>query len=71
MDVLIWVGTALTLGGIAGLVACIVATARARRAGHDDATLRAKLKRIVAYNLGALMLSALGLMCVIAGVMLG
>lgn len=70
MDVLIWVGTALTLGGIAGLVGCIVATARARRAGLEDAALRARLKRIVAYNLGALMLSALGLMCVTAGVML-
>ena len=71
MDILIWIGALVALAGLGGLVACIVMVARARASGLDDAALRARLKRAVTLNFGALMVSALGLMMVVAGVMLG
>jgi hypothetical protein len=71
MGTLIWIGAAISLAGLGGIVACIVRTVRARRAGLDDDTLRAVLKRIVTLNLVALLVSALGLMCVMLGITLG
>lgn len=70
MDILIWIGAAISLLGLAGLIGCIVMAARAKAAGLSDAELRKQLKRVVAWNMGALMVSAIGLMCVIAGIML-
>ncbi len=71
MEWLVWTGTAVTLTGVALLAWCIVRVARARRAGLDDAALKARLQSIVALNLGALAVSAIGLMLVIAGLFLG
>ncbi len=70
-DGLIWGGAALTLAGVAALVWCIVAVARARRAGLDDAALRARMRPVLAVNMGALALSMIGLLLVIAGIALG
>lgn len=70
METLLWIGTAITLVGLAGIVWCGVAAARARAAGLEDAALRARLERLVPINLGALAISAIGLMCVILGVVL-
>ena len=70
MEWLIWIGTAVTMAGLAGLIWCIIGVAKAKRAGLPDAELRARLQRAVALNLGALFLSALGLMMVIVGVFL-
>lgn len=71
MEVLIWIGAAISLVGLAGLIACIILATRAKRAGLNDADLRAKLKSVVALNLGALLVSTLGLMCVVVGILLG
>jgi hypothetical protein len=71
MQGLIWGGAALTLVGLAGLVYCIVRAARAKRAGLDDAAMRAELQRVVTINLAAVGLSALGLAAVVAGILLG
>ncbi|MGS4947006.1 hypothetical protein ACVDG3_16140 [Meridianimarinicoccus sp. RP-17] len=71
MGILIWIGAAISLAGLGGIVACIVRTVRARCAGLDDDALRAVLKRIVTLNLLALLVSALGLMCVMLGITLG
>ncbi|NCO87065.1 MAG: hypothetical protein GW886_10605 [Rhodobacterales bacterium] len=71
MDILIWIGAAITLAGFVGIVASIVMVTRARRAGLDDATLRARLQRVLPLNLGALFLSVIGLFVVVAGIMLG
>ncbi|MCL4188914.1 MAG: hypothetical protein KJZ85_15015 [Rhodobacteraceae bacterium] len=71
MGHLVWAGAAVTLAGVGVLVWCILAVARARRAGLDEAGLRARLQRLVAVNLAALLLSAVGLMLVVAGVLLG
>ncbi|MDO5371537.1 hypothetical protein [Paracoccus sp. (in: a-proteobacteria)] len=69
-DILIWCGAALTTAGLAGIVWCIVAVARAKRMGRDDAAMRATMHRVVAVNMGALAASMLGLMAVVLGIML-
>lgn len=70
MTALIWGGAALTLLGVAGLLACILVVVRARKAGLADQELRATLSRVVVWNMAALALSALGLMAVVTGVIL-
>jgi len=71
MAVLIWIGTAAALAGVAGLVACILMALRARRSGLPEEAMRTALQRVVTLNLAALGLSALGLAMVVAGIMLG
>lgn len=70
MQGLIWIGAAVSLAGVAGLVWCILTVARARREGLPEAEMRARLQGIVAWNLAALAVSALGLMLVIVGIVL-
>jgi hypothetical protein len=70
MEIIVWLGAALTLAGIGMLVWCIVAVAKARRAGLPEPELKARLQKIVALNLGALAVSGLGLMAVIVGIVL-
>lgn len=70
MEILIWIGTGCTLLGLLGLGWCIVLAMRARRQETDDARLKSRLQKVVALNLGALAISALGLMMVIMGVFL-
>jgi hypothetical protein len=70
METLIWIGTAVTVVGLALLLWCILAVAKARGAGLPDAELRARLQRAVVLNLGALLLSAVGLMMVVVGIFL-
>ena len=71
MGALIWVGAAVSALGLAGILWCIVYALRARRAGLDDAGLRARLQRAVVVNLAALMVSAIGLMMIVIGILLG
>lgn len=71
MATLVYVGTALALIGMLTLGYCIWAAVAAKRAGLDDAALRARLQRIVTINMGALLVSVLGLMSVVAGIFLG
>lgn len=70
MDILIWIGAAVTVLGFAGVVWSIVLVVRARRAGLDDAGLRQRLQTALPVNVGALLLSLLGLMLVVTGVLL-
>lgn len=70
MGALVTVGIVLTLLGVVGLIWCIVIALRARRSGLPDDEIRARLQKVVALNLGALLLSALGLMAVAVGLIL-
>jgi hypothetical protein len=70
MDILIWIGAAVTVLGFVGVVWSIVLVMRARRAGLDDAGLRQRLQTALPVNVGALLLSMLGLMLVVLGVVL-
>ncbi|WP_458790125.1 hypothetical protein [Yoonia sp. MH D7] len=63
-------GAALSLLGLIGIIYCIVTIAKAKRAKLDDEALRARLAKLVPINLGALLVSMIGLMTVIAGIVL-
>jgi hypothetical protein len=71
MQALIWTGAAMTLGGVAGLIYCVLRTLKARKSGLDEAAMRAELQKVVTINMAALGLSALGLGLVVAGILLG
>lgn len=71
MQNLIWIGAIVTLVGLAGLIWCIVTVQKARRAELDDEAMKTKLQNVVALNMGALFLSAIGLMMVVVGIFLG
>ncbi|MBI1494249.1 hypothetical protein [Halocynthiibacter styelae] len=71
MSFLIWPGAALSFLGLCGIFWCIFRAMKARNAGLEDDELRARLQKIVAVNLGALGVSALGLMLVVIGIILG
>ena len=71
MEILVWIGALVSLMGLGGLMWCIVTVWKARRAGLSDDDLRARIRKVVPVNAGALLLSVLGLMLVVLGVMLG
>lgn len=71
MEWLVWIGAAIALLGVAGLAWCVILVTRARRAGLPEDQMRATLQRVIALNMAALGVSALGLMCVVAGILLG
>ena len=71
MEVLVWIGAALSLIGVAGLGYCILLALRARNSGLPEDAIRQALQKVVLYNMGALGVSALGLMLVVLGIFLG
>ena len=71
MDLLVWIGAAVSFVGLIGLVMSILKVNRARKAGLSDEDLRAAVQKVLPLNLGALALSVLGLMMVIVGISLG
>jgi len=71
MEILVWVGAGISVVGLIGLVWCIAKVASAKRAGLSDEALRDAVKRVVPINMGALILSVLGLMMVIVAISLG
>ena len=68
---MIWIGTALTLAGVALLGYCILVVARARKKGGTQEEIKARMQKVVALNLVALMISAMGLAAVTVGIFLG
>ena len=70
MEWLVWFGAALTALGLVIIAYCIASAIRVRRANLPDLETRSRLQRIVYLNMGALLLSALGLMSVVMGVLL-
>lgn len=69
-DIIVWSGAALSVLGLLMLVYCIIRVSRAKRAGLEDEAMRDELKKVVPLNLGALFISAIGLMMVIVGIFL-
>ena len=70
MEILIWIGSILSLLGLVGLLWCIKTVLRAKKAAVSDEELRMSLQKVVPFNMAALFLSASGLMLVILGIML-
>ncbi|WP_376872041.1 hypothetical protein [Albirhodobacter sp. R86504] len=71
MDILIWIGAVISVIGVIGIAACVMIVLRAKRAGLDETAFKARMQRAVAVNIGALMISMLGLMMVVVGIVLG
>ena len=70
MEMIVWIGAALTLVGLGMLIWCFVSVAKAKRAGLPEPALQARLQKVVALNLAALGVSGLGLATVILGIVL-
>ena len=70
MTLLIMIGAGLSLVGVGGLILCILLALKARKMGLSEADMRQKLQKIVALNLGALAISAVGLMMVVFSIFL-
>ena len=70
MDYVIWGGAALSMLGVIGLIWCIVLAMQAKRSGLPDDQMKLRLQKVVALNLGALAVSAIGLMAVVIGIIL-
>jgi len=70
MEILIWIGTILSLLGLLGLLWCIKTVLRAKKTAVSDNELKISLKKVVPLNMAALFLSAIGLMLVILGILL-
>ena len=70
MDLLIWIGSILSILGLIGLLWCIKTVIKAKKLADSDEELRTSLQKVVPLNMAALFLSAIGLMLVILGVML-
>lgn len=71
MEIVVWIGAGLSVVGLCGIVYSIVAVTRAKRANLPDEELRARISKVLPVNLGALLISVIGLMAVVIGVMLG
>lgn len=71
MEILVWIGASVSVLGLAGLIWSILRVARAKRAKLSDEELRAAVQKVVPLNMGALLLSVLGLMMVMVGISLG
>ncbi|HHI69533.1 MAG TPA: hypothetical protein ENJ91_00915 [Rhodobacteraceae bacterium] len=71
MEYLIWAGAGVSLVGMIGIFYCILMAINAKRAKLPEEEMRARLQKVVALNMGALMFSMIGLMMVVVGIVLG
>lgn len=71
MELLIWIGAAISLMGVIGIAWCVWIVLKAKRANLPEDAFKARMQRAVALNLGALMVSMIGLMMVVVGIVLG
>ena len=70
MEILIWIGSILSILGLIGLLWCIKTVIKAKKLADSDEELRTSLQKVVPLNMAALFLSATGLLLVILGIML-
>ncbi len=70
MENLVWIGAVISVIGLIGLVYSVVIVTRAKRNAQSDDELRDKIRAAMPINLGAFLLSTLGLMAVIVGLLL-
>ena len=68
MQYLIWIGTVISIIGLAGIIMSITRVSRAKKADLSDEEMRERISTILPLNLGSLFLSVIGLMMVILGI---
>jgi len=70
MDFLIYIGGAFTLAGLIGLGYCIKMAVAIKREGSEAEDATKRLRALVAWNLGAMGLSSIGLAMIVVGLIL-
>ena len=70
MENLIWIGTVISVIGLAGILLSIGCVIRAKKENLPDDEMRDRISKILPINLGSLFLSVIGLMMVILGISL-
>lgn len=68
MGWLIWVGTFISVVGLAGLMLSVVKVFKLRKQGLPDEEMREAIQKVMPLNLGSLFLSVIGLMVVMLGI---
>jgi hypothetical protein len=69
MEILVTIGSVITLFGLVALVWCIWLVVKTRRSMKTDQEMRARLHSVAVVNMTALFVSALGLMVVLIGIL--
>ena len=59
MEILIWIGSILSILGLIGLLWCIKTVIKAKKLADSDEELRTSLQKVVPLNMAALFLSAI------------
>ena len=67
-DMIIWGGAVISLIGLTGIFWCIIRVSRSKHANLTDDEIKDVLKTVLPLNLGALLMSFLGLMIVGIGI---
>ena len=70
-EMMILSGAVLTALGIIGIVIFIVKVRAAQKEQMEDEALKARLSTLMPLNLGSFLISAIGLVMVVMGVILG
>ena len=70
MTLILILGAITTILGLAGLAYCIREAAAVRKGGMEPAQAQAKLRSLVAVNLGSVAVATLGLALVVVGLIL-
>ena len=70
MDFLIYIGGAFTLTGLIGLGYCIKMAVAIKREGSEAKDASKRLRTLVAWNMGAMGMSSIGLAMIVIGLIL-
>ncbi|PIE16447.1 MAG: hypothetical protein CSA68_02535 [Rhodobacterales bacterium] len=70
MDYLIWAGAAVSVVGLFGIFYCIWLALKAKRANLPEDQMRMRLQQVVVLNMAALLISSVGLMMVVVGIVM-
>jgi len=70
MDLLITIGAVISVIGLVGIILSILRVRAAKRDAANDDELKAKIQAVLPLNLGSFLVSVIGLMCVVVGVIL-
>jgi len=70
MDFLIYIGGAFTLTGLIGLGYCIKMALAIKREGKESNDTSKRLRALVAWNMGAMGMSSIGLAMIVIGIIL-
>lgn len=70
MEFLIYIGGVFVALGLGGIGYCVVAAVKIKREKSDPKDETVKLQRLVAWNMGSLGMSAMGLSMIVIGMLL-